>query len=73
MRLTWAKDMEFLYGGAVVYSQAVGGKQTRLVATTGIVKNHPLYVPDITSLPNGMVVPLPGHCSIHDGRLSIGQ
>ena len=73
MRLTWAKDMEFLYGGAVVYSQAVSGKQTRLVATTGIVKNHPLYVPDITSLPNGMVEPKPGLCSIHDGRLMLGK
>ena len=73
MRLTWAKDMEFLYGGAIVYSQAVAGKQTRLVATTGIVKNHPLYVPDITSLPNGMVEPKPGVCSIHDGRLLMGK
>jgi len=73
IRLTWAKDMEFLYGGAVVYSQAVAGKQTRLVATTGIVKNHPLYVPDITSLPNGMVEPKPGVCSIRDGRLVMGK
>ena len=73
LRLTWAKGMEFLYGGAVVYSQAVAGKQARLVATTGIVKNHPLYVPDIISLPNGMVEPKPGVCSIHDGRLMLGQ
>ena len=73
MRLTWAKDMQFLYGAALVYSQALAGKQTRLVATTGIVKNHPLYMPDITSLPNGNVEPRPGNCSIRDGRLSMGR
>lgn len=73
MRLTWAKDMEFLYGAALVYSQAAAGKQARLVATTGILKNHPLYMPDITSLPNGTAEPRPGNCTIRDGRLSMGK
>jgi len=62
MRLTWANENEFLNGIAIVYSPAEAGEQARLVATTGIVKNHPLYVPDIMSLPNGNIDPQPGNC-----------
>jgi len=73
MRLTWSSDSEFLYGGAVVYSQAVAGKQARLVATTGIVKNHPLFMPDIISLPNGNLAPMAGNCRVRNGLLSLGS
>jgi hypothetical protein len=73
MRLTWADDSHFLYGAALVYSQAEAGRQARLVATTGIVRNHPLYMPDITSLPNGNLDPLPGNCRIRNGRLAMGS
>ncbi len=73
MRLTWAKDMQFLYGGALVYSQAEAGRQKRLVATTEIAKNHPLYLPDIISLPNGDLAPEAGNCRVRNGLLSIGK
>ena len=72
MRLTWSNDTEFANGVAVVYSQAQNGRQQRLVATTGIVKNRPLFLPDVTSLPNiDIEPPRPGKCAIKDGRLSI--
>lgn len=73
LRLTWSSDTEFANGVAVVYSQAEGGKQARLVATTGIVKNHPLFAPGITSLPNSDVSPQPGRCSVRNGLLSLGS
>ena len=71
LRLTWPNDYQLLNGTAIVYSQAEAGRQARLVATTGIVKNHPLYVPAVISLPNGNVEPRPGGCRIRDGRLSM--
>jgi hypothetical protein len=74
MRLTWASDTEFASGAAVVYSQAEAGKQARLVATTGIVSNRPLFVPGIMSLPNiDIEPPRPGNCRVRDGRLSLGS
>jgi hypothetical protein len=46
LRVTWAENSyPFLAGLGLVYSQASGGKQVRLVANTGIVKNRPLYLP----------------------------
>jgi len=67
--------------GAVVYSQAEAGKQARLVATTGIVKNQPLYVPAILSIALDLYAlrqntgiqlpPLGGNCRVHNGRLSL--
>jgi hypothetical protein len=39
------------------------GRQTRLVATTGIANNGPLYVPTIVPLAEG-------RCGVRDGRLS---
>jgi hypothetical protein len=73
MRLTWPSDTEFANGVAVVYSQAEAGKQARLVATTGIVKNRPLYVPGIVGLPNFDITPTPGNCRVHNGRLALGS
>ena len=70
MRLKWADDTYLLGGVAIVYSQAERGRQTRLVANTGIVNNRPLYLPDIISLPNGSIEPPPGKCLIRDGHLS---
>lgn len=67
MRLTWPDEMKFLYGIAIVYSQAEAGKQVRLVATTGIVNNRPLYVPDIMSLSGE------GNCRVRNGLLSLGS
>jgi hypothetical protein len=69
---------------AVVYSQAEAGKQARLVATAGIVKNRPLYVPSIISLANALknvetnsdipdIPPPGGNCRVRSGRLSLGN
>ncbi|TAJ35191.1 MAG: hypothetical protein EPO67_05075 [Reyranella sp.] len=47
LELIWKNEYELIGGVAVVYSQAEGGKQTRLVSTTGIVNNRPLYLPSV--------------------------
>ena len=73
LRLTWPNENEFLYGIATVYSQAEGGSQARLVATAGIVKNRPIYIPDIMSLPGGDIDPQPGNCRVRNGLLSLGS
>lgn len=69
MLLKWTEDTQLLGGTAIVYSQAERGRQTRLVANTNIINNHPLYLPDIVSLPNGSIEPPPGRCRIDNGRL----
>jgi hypothetical protein len=71
MRLRWPKDAVLL-GTAIVYSQAEAGRQARLVSSTGIVGNHPLYVPEIVTLGNGLGESPPGGCAIRDGQLSQG-
>lgn len=73
MRLSWRAEMPFLNGLAVAYSQAEQGRQTRLAATTGIIANRPLYLPDLISLPNVNVDPHPGNCRIRGGSLSISD
>jgi hypothetical protein len=50
-------------GTAVVYSQAEDGRQARLVATTGMVRGVPLYVPALSVMQN--------HCAIANGRLDL--
>jgi hypothetical protein len=50
-------------GTAVVYSQAEDGRQVRLVATTGMARGVPLYVPGLTTMQN--------HCAIASGRLDL--
>lgn len=47
LRIEWPEEYALLDGVGVVYSQSVNGKQARLVSTTGIVKNKPLYLPGI--------------------------
>ena len=71
MRLRWPNDASLL-GTAIVYSQAEAGRQARLVSSTGIVGNHPLYVPEIVTLGNGLGESPPGGCGILDGQLSQG-
>jgi hypothetical protein len=60
LRLVWADPYGFLSGLGIVYSQAEGGKQKRLVANAPIRKNRPLFLPGIWSnypddsgIPNG--------------------
>jgi hypothetical protein len=45
LRMTWPDSQSLGYNLGLVYSQSEGGKQARLVANTGIVKNRPLYLP----------------------------
>ena len=70
LRVRWADEYALLHGAALVYSQAEAGKQARLMATTGIVNNRPLYVPEIVSLRGADVDPTPGRCRVDQGRLS---
>ncbi len=47
LRMIWPDSQSLGYNLGLVYSQSEGGKQARLVANTGIVKNRPLYLPDL--------------------------
>jgi hypothetical protein len=50
-RLDWP-DTEALNGGvSIAYSEAEGGRQTRIFATGPIVRNRPRYLPGLTQLP----------------------
>jgi hypothetical protein len=73
LRLSWADEYALLRGTALVYSQAEAGKQARLVSTTGIANNRPLYVPEIVSIPKRDAGPQPGSCRVRDGQLSMGD
>jgi hypothetical protein len=60
MRIGWETESGLPSGLGVVYSQAEGGKQARLVSSAPIVRNRPLYLPGIwstypeeTGIPNG--------------------
>ncbi|TDQ84260.1 hypothetical protein A8950_0808 [Dongia mobilis] len=60
LRVVWADPYGFLAGLGVVYSQAEGGRQKRLVANAPIRKNTPLFLPGVWShypddsgIPNG--------------------
>lgn len=68
LRLSWAEDYALINGVALVYSQAEAGKQARLVATTGIAANRPLYVPDLARFIRPDKEEAPG-CLVRDGRL----
>lgn len=71
LRLSWPDTYALLHGVALVYSQADGGRQARLVATTGIVNNRPLYLADVVGIPGRNGGPQPGRCEMRDGRLSL--
>lgn len=71
LRLDWTDDYALLNGVALVYSQAEAGKQTRLVSTTGIINNRPLYVPSIVQLYDESPTKKIDRCDLRDGRLSI--
>ena len=63
LRLTWP-DTDALAGGvSIAYSEAEGGRQTRVFATGPIVKNRPLYLPNIDDFPIT--------CGIQDGRWDV--
>lgn len=47
LRVTWEDEAALIYGLGIVYSQAEGGKQARLISTAPIKKNKPLFLPTI--------------------------
>lgn len=47
LRLTWPDSIAMGHRIGVAYSQSRDGQQARLVANTGIVKNHPLFLPEL--------------------------
>jgi len=69
LRVSWAQDSyPFLAGLGLIYSQASGGKQVRLVANTGIVKNRPLYLPTLID-PGRSLSDRTTACELRDGVL----
>lgn len=71
LRLTWPDDEPLMGGVGLVYSQPEAGKQARLVATMGIVRNRPLYLPPLVALPGSDDGPAPPRCVLRDGRLTV--
>lgn len=65
LRLDWKQAIADA-GLVAVWSQAVNGRQQRLVATTAIVGNRPLALPPAQAIP-GL------RCRLHDGRLDAGS
>lgn len=60
MRIGWAEDSALAWGIAAVYSQAEQGRQSRLIATTGIERNRPLFLPPARRFDRD--------CSLQDGQ-----
>lgn len=71
LRLTWPDDETLLAGVGIVYSQAEAGKQARLVASTGIRRNRPIFLPQLVALPSADEQPAPPSCAVRGGRLEI--
>jgi hypothetical protein len=71
--IIWDDEYALLDGLGVVYSQSEGGKQARLVSNTGIVKNKPLFLPQIWAhvAPLGDGAPASPSCATKDGVLSV--
>lgn len=65
----WPDDFALLGGVAVVYSQAEAGLQARMVSTTGIVNNRPLYVPQIIDLQDRQEPDKQGRCRLSGNRM----
>ena len=59
----WADKEALAPGVSVVYSQAENARQERLLATAGLVKNRPAYLPALQDIPVG--------CGIADGRWDV--
>lgn len=71
IRLHWEDQWAFLAGLGVVYSQSQNGKQARLVATTGIVKNRPLFLPTVWAHQPEDSRQGGAHCAIQDKVLML--
>jgi hypothetical protein len=63
LKLHWKVD-EALFGGvAIAYSEAEHGRQTRIFSTGPLVRNQPLYLPNISYVPVT--------CGAVDGRWTV--
>jgi hypothetical protein len=69
LELIWPDEYALLRGVAVVYSQAEAGKQARLVSTTGIVNNRPLYLPMVHEFHYKQDARKPGRCRLSGNRM----
>ncbi|HEY4164227.1 MAG TPA: hypothetical protein VGM59_14270, partial [Dongiaceae bacterium] len=67
-RLKWEQDEGPVYGLGVVYSQAEGGKQARLVSNAQVKKNKPLYLPEIWMNIQDAGIPS-GTCAVDSKKL----
>jgi len=65
LKLHWPTQDELAAGLGVAYSEAEGGRQTRIFATSQIVKNRPLYLPSV------MVIPVA--CGAVNGRWEVTE
>jgi hypothetical protein len=70
LRLHWPDQYALLNGVALVYSQAEAGKQARMVSTTGIANNRPLYLPGIVSLSDDASAAKSARCRVRNGQLA---
>jgi hypothetical protein len=71
LRLAWPSDEALLGGVGLAYSQPEAGKRARLVATTGMRRNRPLFLPPLVALAAADRRPAPPSCTVRDGRLEI--
>ena len=71
IRLRWEDQWAFLAGLGVVYSQSQNGKQARLISTTGIVKNRPLFLPTVWAHQPEESGQGGAHCAIQDKVLML--
>ena len=65
LKLHWPTQDDLAAGLGIAYSQAEGGRQERIFATTQIVKNRPLFLPSV------MVIPVA--CGAANGRWEVTE
>jgi hypothetical protein len=65
LKLHWPSQDDLAAGLGIAYSQAEGGRQERIFATTQIAKNRPLYLPSV------MVIPVA--CGAINGRWEVTE
>jgi hypothetical protein len=63
VKLQWKEEFALTYGFLLVYSQADGGKQARMVANGGLTRNRPDYLIGSHAIAN--------RCTIANGRVEL--
>jgi hypothetical protein len=51
LKLSWPDEAALQGGVLLAYSEAEEGRQARIVATAGIARNRPIYLPELASVP----------------------